>query len=347
MNKLDTPIQPIQIIGTQRSGSNLLRVMLNELSEVAAPHPPHILKTFLPLVSEYGDLSDKGNFKLLVDDVCRFVECNPVEWDGVRFDRQSVLSSCLQPTLLEVFRVVYEKMAHSHGAKFWCCKSMVNAHYFTDLENSGIKPFYIHLLRDGRDVALSFRKVAVGDKHFFHLAKKWKEDQEASRKVIETVGPKRGIKVHYEELISNPEAVMKRICDLIGVPYSDRVLGYFQSEESRHTAASGYMWHNLAQPILADNCGKYTKAMSHDELTLFEFVAGDELEQNGYQRAVEKRSLQLSTKVLSDFNDENERLKKAIRNSNHLKIDISKRIKQEELIKSIKNRKHILKLIHA
>ena len=35
-----------QLIGTQRSGSNLFRLMLNEFDEVFAPHPPHILETF-------------------------------------------------------------------------------------------------------------------------------------------------------------------------------------------------------------------------------------------------------------------------------------------------------------
>ncbi|MEQ9289236.1 MAG: sulfotransferase [Cyclobacteriaceae bacterium] len=347
MNKQNTPIQPIQIIGTQRSGSNLLRVMLNELNEVAAPHPPHILKTFQPLVPEYGDLTQRENFRLLVDDVCRFVECNPVEWDGVSLDRQSVLSGCRQPTLLEIFRVVYETLANSHGARFWCCKSMANGHFFHAIENAGIRPFYIHLVRDGRDVASSFRKVAVGDKHIFHLAKKWKEDQSASFKVIETVGAKRGIVVHYEELISTPEVVMKKICGLLGVPYTDRVLGYYQSEESRHTASAGYMWHNLSQPILAGNCGKYAQTMDPEELALFEYIAGGELERYGYERVADKRDFQLSPKVLSEFEAENERLKDAIRSSHHLRIDISKRKKQEELIKSIKNRKHILKLIQA
>ncbi len=33
---------PIFMIGTQRSGSNLLRLMLNQLPEIAAPHPPSL-----------------------------------------------------------------------------------------------------------------------------------------------------------------------------------------------------------------------------------------------------------------------------------------------------------------
>ena len=62
-------MKPIFMIGTQRSGSNLLRLMLNQLPELAAPHPPHILQRMTPLLSEYGDLSRPKAFAELVDDV--------------------------------------------------------------------------------------------------------------------------------------------------------------------------------------------------------------------------------------------------------------------------------------
>ena len=63
-------IQGIQMIGTQRSGSNLLRVMLDGIREIAAPHPPHILQRFLPLLPKYGDLTDQSNFyRLAQEDV--------------------------------------------------------------------------------------------------------------------------------------------------------------------------------------------------------------------------------------------------------------------------------------
>ena len=44
------------MVGEQRSGSNLLRVMLGQADEIAAPHPPHILERMMPLIPHYGDL---------------------------------------------------------------------------------------------------------------------------------------------------------------------------------------------------------------------------------------------------------------------------------------------------
>ena len=42
-------LAPVFIVGTERSGSNLLRVMLNASSELAVPHPPHVMRYFAPL----------------------------------------------------------------------------------------------------------------------------------------------------------------------------------------------------------------------------------------------------------------------------------------------------------
>ncbi|MFN3841558.1 MAG: hypothetical protein ACK4RF_12705, partial [Cyclobacteriaceae bacterium] len=97
----------IQFVGTQRSGSNLLRVMLNQLPEISAPHPPHILKTFFPLLFNYGNLDDDGNFYRLVSDICDWVNKNPVPWQGILFSPDQVIPACKQRSLVEVFRRIY------------------------------------------------------------------------------------------------------------------------------------------------------------------------------------------------------------------------------------------------
>lgn len=64
---------------------NLLRVMLDGIREIAAPHPPHILQRFLPLLPKYGDLTDQSNFYRLAQDVCELVTVNPVPGKVLRF----------------------------------------------------------------------------------------------------------------------------------------------------------------------------------------------------------------------------------------------------------------------
>ena len=153
------------MIGTQRSGSNLLRVMLDGIREIAAPHPPHILQRFLPLLPKYGDLESTSNFYRLAQDVCELVNVNPVPWEGISIQTDEIVAACHQNTLFELFRVIYESAAKQTGASYWLCKSMKNMLYAEGIESTGIRPYYIYLYRDGRDVALSFKKAIVGEKH--------------------------------------------------------------------------------------------------------------------------------------------------------------------------------------
>src|SRR5690349_2607276 len=121
------------MIGTQRSGSNLLRLMVNQAPSIAAPHPPHILERFAPLLPAYGDLRDEASFQRLVDDVVRLVEVNPVSW-GVEFDRADIRQRCRDNSLVAVFGSIMDAMAQAYGKPHWMCKSLANVHFLPEIE---------------------------------------------------------------------------------------------------------------------------------------------------------------------------------------------------------------------
>jgi len=70
-------MDPIFIIGTERSGTNLLRPILNSHFHIAIPHPPHIMKNFYKLEPLYTDLNKDAQFKRLIKDVVAMVELHP------------------------------------------------------------------------------------------------------------------------------------------------------------------------------------------------------------------------------------------------------------------------------
>jgi hypothetical protein len=260
-------IQPILIIGTQRSGSNMLRLMLNQFDEITAPHPPHILQRFFPLLSLYGNLEENENFFNLVDDVCRLVEFNPVPWTGVTFHRDEIIQRCKTRSLIEIFRVIYDLKAESENASYWVCKSMVNVKYAGDFEASGMKMLYIYLYRDGRDVACSFKKAVVGEKHVFQIANQWNSDQQECIELEKKIEENRFLKVSYENLLNHPKKEMKRISEFLNIPFKMEVFDFYTSEESKNTAIAGKMWENVSRPILKNNSNKYKT-----ELTPFEIA---------------------------------------------------------------------------
>lgn len=326
----------VQMIGTQRSGSNLLRLMLNQLDGVSAPHPPHILERFFPLLPAYQDLNNSDNFSRLVKDVCKLIEFNPVPWSGLHLDNSKIISRCRKPLLTEIFRVIYEMRAESENSTIWICKSLVNIRFAPQLEENGVNPLYIHLYRDGRDVALSFKKAIVGEKHIYHIASQWKQEQDSSLLLAQQLGNKRVLKVCYEDLIHNSESELQKICSFIGADYNPVALDYYNSEESHKTAHSGVMWENVEKPIIANNFNKFKKGLSPEDILLFEQVAGDTLEKLGYSLIYPNDKHHVfSNDDIKHFSELNTKLKQEAAFLQKPE-DLEKRKRQEALIMNIK-----------
>lgn len=313
-------LTPIQIIGTQRSGSNLLRLILNQSPLISAHHPPHILTVFYPILHKYGNLKNQENFLRLIDDVCRLVETNPVKWT-IELNRTTIFERCKNRSLIEIFKVVYEGMAEQDGAKYWCCKSMANVNFYEAIEANGMKPYYIHLIRDGRDVAASFKNTLVGEKHIYHLATNWRNNYLKAKELFQRVESKRCLTITYETLITEPNKVLWQINAFLGLHLDESALEYFNSDESKKTAAAGYMWSNLTMPIIPNNSRKYLETLTADEIEIFERVAGDILKEIGYQLHTNSSMNGFTREDIKIFDNLNLKLKKEAFASNHLKVD--------------------------
>ena len=328
-------IQPVQMIGTQRSGTNLFRVMLNQLDAIAAPHPPHILQRFMPLLNNYGSLADMANFKELVNDVCLLVNYNPVEWDGLKLKPDDVIRNCQSNSLEAIFYAIYNLYAKAHNAQLWICKSMANVNFVGLLENTTTKPLYIYLHRDGRDVACSFKKALVGEKHIYHLAKKWKEDQLKCIELTKQMPAERVLQVSYENLIQNTQYEMERVCRFLKVSYKTDIFNFHQSDESKSTASAGEMWSNLSKPVMNNNYNKYRQQLNSDEIQLFEHIAGSVLSELGYQLDYPQNNTLLNAVQIAAFDEENRQMKQ-IAQSSMDPDGQKKRHQQNELLKHLK-----------
>lgn len=330
---------PVFMIGTQRSGSNLLRLMLNQLKELASPHPPHILERMVPLVSSYGDLNDDANFRTLVDDVCRLVELNPVEWSGVEFDRDKVFKAAKERSLMSVYGVVYDMYAEAHNAKTWCCKSMANINYTDDIEAYFDHPKYVYLYRDGRDVALSFQKAVVGEKHIYNIAKDWTDTQQKALDLKKKIGDKYFYSINYEQLTQDPEKAAHSLCEFLGADYVPEMLDFHKSNEAKNAASSSELWGNVTSPIIKNNSKKYKSEMSEADIRIFESVAGSVLDELGYERDLIKKGqeIQFSEQDLTEFNQIND-YKKQEKMKSVDEGDKERRERQARLLKEIKSR---------
>jgi hypothetical protein len=337
---------PIFMIGTQRSGSNLLRLMLNQLPDIAAPHPPHILQRLMPLEKGYGDLADAKNFAQMVEDVCQLVELNPVPWEGVKLDRKKVAARCRNHSMVAVFGAVYDEMADQGKAKSWCCKSLANINYLSELEAYyGNEARYIYLYRDGRDVAVSFRKAVVGEKHPYYIGNEWAATQRIALKERKHIDPKRFFNLSYETLTGAPEKAMRGLCEFLGVTYNPNMLNFHESDEAKRAASSSDLWSNVVKPVMSDNSNKFLREMTAEDIRTFELVAGDVLDELGYKRFHSKpgESKKFSEAEIKQFDAENQRLKQEVLSKVDPE-DLKRRDQQAGLIKQIKERQQAAKV---
>lgn len=313
--------------------------MLNQLPQIYAPHPPHILMIFYPLLPGYGDLNNFKNFETLANDVCTYIEINPVPWPDLDLDRKAIIQMCRRRTLLELFIKINEWQCLRNEKSIWCCKSLETIYYIEHFHTEDFHPFVIYLVRDGRDVAVSFKKIMIGEKHIYHLATKWRDEQELALRYLTTIAHahERFIIIKYEDLIMDPDGYLMEICQKLKIPYNAGVSNYYSSQESQLTAEAGRMWENVAKPVIKDNKNKYLQALSAEELQIFETIAGDTLEKLGYQRTNGLAEIQFIPEIIQQYGEENERLKKqALREASE--HDILKRRPQRDFINQLKRK---------
>jgi hypothetical protein len=273
---------PIFIIGTERSGSNLLRLILNSHPEIAVPHPPHIMAYFGPVEKYYGDLTRVENFRRLTRDVVAHIRGHIHPWN-VPLDEAALLRDVSPPSLFGLYAALYGQYTNATGKKRWGCKSTFMIHYVDRILAQYPDAQIIWLVRDPRDVALSSRESVFNPYHPYFTARLWAEQQELGLRWEKALSPSNLLRIHYEHLISDPSATVERICQFIGATFEPRMLHFFETEDARTSASLARDWRNTAVPILSGNAQKFLSQMSSDEVAVVESAAGETMRRLGYE----------------------------------------------------------------
>ncbi|HBL16047.1 MAG TPA: sulfotransferase [Elusimicrobia bacterium] len=272
---------PIFIIGTERSGTNLLRLILNAHSAIAVPHPPHILKNLFDLEPSYGDLKDDDRFRELIDDAVRVVELHPYPW-GFAIDREAVFRDACRRDLLGVYLAIYDQYAAHAGKKRWACKSTHMIRHVALIRQACPGAKFLYMVRDGRDVAVSARETIFNRYSVYYAARLWKEEQDIGLYWLGKLSPDEIHRVRYEDLLRDPRGTVTGICRFLGVDFAPGMLEAHGSSEARKSASLSDAWRNTDQPILEGNSGRFREALTPEEISLYEAIASSELDRCGY-----------------------------------------------------------------
>jgi hypothetical protein len=147
---------------------------------------------------------------------------------------------------------------------------------------------YVHLIRDGRDTALSFLSMPKGivTESWAHpdsvadFACQWRTEVEAAQALGKRVGPERYREVRYEALVADPEGELTAVCAFAALPYEAAML-----EHSKGVDVSRKPHQQSLKKPLTAGLRNWRSAMPPGDLAEFEDVAGELLAALGYELA--------------------------------------------------------------
>lgn len=268
------------VVGCGRSGTTLLRAMLDSHPELVIPFESR----FIPALVEHDhDYRVDGRL-----DPDRLVDALREDehfegWDLSADDVRSHLRDVRPTDSAAAVRAMFELCASRAGKPRYGDKSPPYVMRLPLLARAFPEGRFIHLVRDGRDVALAFMDADFGPESAARLALHWRLRVERGREAGEPLGPQRYLEVHYEDLVAKPEATLREICAFIELEYDEAMLRY-QKRVDEIVQFDPEPWNhgNLAKPPTV-GLRDWRTQMSKRDLARFELLAGPTLERFEYE----------------------------------------------------------------
>jgi hypothetical protein len=273
-----TETPPLFVLGVRRSGTTLLRVMLDRHSKLAIPDESY----FVPqLAHRHRTPVDAEAF---VDDLRRLPTLR--DWELSVDDARARLRPGM--TIGEAIGAVFETYAADRGKTRWGDKTPMYMEHLDLLERLFPGARYVHLIRDGRDAALSFLAMPEGivTRTWAHprsaadFACQWRREVAAARRLGGRVGAQRYLEIRYEQLVTEPETELTRIGAFGDLPFE---LGMLEYADRVDVSAKPHQ-QSLRKPP-TPGLRDWRSAMAPADVAAFEAVAGDLLRELGYEAA--------------------------------------------------------------
>jgi hypothetical protein len=218
---------PIFIVGCQRSGTTLLRLILDAHPAISVGPETRFLAD---LAKVTGD-----------------------EWP--RLEPYGFSRSYFHEQFAELFHGFQMAYALRRGKQRWGDKSPRYTLHLPFLDALFPTCQAVHVIRDGRDVVTSHRE-RWGYASAYKATAKWQRYIEAARAAGKLLGPDRFTEVRYEALVAEPEPELRRLIGFLREDWDDAVLHH---EDAPHDVTAGYQQRRApaAGPIEPDRVGAH------------------------------------------------------------------------------------------
>ena len=229
------------IVGSRGSGTSLLRAMLDSHPRLAIAPETGFLPRALSTLFGNDERQRRSFGTALIDSAPK-----AAGWHDFGIDLQSFMSAleAITPFRVdEAIRCFYRLYAARFGKDRWGDRTPAYGRHLRAIEQVLPEACFIHVVRDGRDAALSLCDLGLAPRSdMAALARQWRRDICATRR--QSLGVRHYLELRYESLVLEPELCLRDICDFIEIEYDPVIKRVLQPLDAMRV----FNWRKEMQP---------------------------------------------------------------------------------------------------
>lgn len=274
---------PVFIVGMPRSGTKLLRTLLNRHSLIGIPEfESHFIPYYAQEDRDWRALQAPEEFRRFYQHIGASNFCRRLGRDVP--DCEAWRQAVEEWSCAGVMEALFRLYAAGRGKPIWGDKT---PQYLTQLPLlARLYPAgrFIHIVRDPRDYCASVQKA--WGKHPYRSAQRWADEVARCRADGAALGEQRFLEVRYEDLLTDTEAVMRRISEFLGVPFEACTTVPDKAAENLGAARG-------STSIVRDNAYKWRRGQDRRAVARIERICAEELRRSGYPASYSGPSVRL------------------------------------------------------
>lgn len=278
-------VDPFFIIGSGRSGNTLLRSMLVEGDGVVIPPESYVLGN---VIRKYYELSHFQHIQW--NEICAitlavFDGYPEFKWWDINvwnvYDKLKNIEVEYR-SLAYIIKEVYNEYAIKNAVimKKWGDKTPLNTFHLNKIHQTFPNAKFVHIIRDGRDVAVSYKKAKLYQS-LEEACTRWNDSVNEVKMFSKKILNNKLYEIKYEMLVSNPREEIKNVCNFLGIDFKESMLN--RSQSNHLGDVSGLNHHkNVKNPINSSSIGKWRNTLSEEEKKTVNNLCYRNLKKLGY-----------------------------------------------------------------
>jgi len=269
--------QQLFIIGNPRSGTSLLRIMMNSHSSMVMPPECGFIQWWF---KKYGNWSSKSNLSGFISDLqtSKKIETWQLDFDALYFFLEQCVSKSYEELMFNVVAFYgFSKQQKMNPAVL----GDKNNYYIEHLElliRIAPKSKFLIILRDPRDVYCSYKGIQelnskstyapILSQDLQSFTRDWYYNQSEILKFLSKLDKKQFKVINYEDLVLKSKTVLVSVCDFLKVSFEEKMLHYYKTNDEPIALLE---WKKKTlQPLDPNSIGRYRKLLSPTEVMKIE-----------------------------------------------------------------------------